>query len=181
MKIYTRTGDEGMTNLFSGERVRKDAARVEAYGTIDELNSFLGLARSARPAPGVDRYLAALQHQLFVLGADFADVRAQEEHAEDSISEREITWMEDAIDQITSELPALTNFILPGGTAAASGIHVARTVCRRAERLAITLCQTESIPASAIVYLNRLSDFLFTLARYENFLRHFPEEKWVRD
>lgn len=177
MKIYTRTGDDGSTSLFSGERVAKDALRVEVYGTVDELNSHLGLARGSGPQASVEEYLVKLQNQLFVAGADLATTADSTRSRIVRIQDKDILWLEQEIDRMTAEIPPLRSFVLPGGTISAAHIHVARTICRRAERQAIELARQEMLGA-ILVYLNRLSDFLFTLARYENFLAGVSEEKW---
>jgi cob(I)alamin adenosyltransferase len=178
MKIYTRTGDDGTTSLFSGGRVPKHHLRVESYGTVDELNSMLGVARAHQPSQQTDNYLTQVQHQLFNLGADLAtpmDARSSHVVRMDAAT---VSWLESTIDRMTAELPALTYFILPGGSLAAAQIHVARTVCRRAERLVSDLSQQEAIGEHALPYLNRLSDFLFTLARWENLQAGVSEERW---
>lgn len=178
MKIYTRTGDDGTTSLFSGGRVPKYHLRVESYGTVDELNSVLGMVRAHEPSTQTDTLLAQIQHQLFNLGADLATpLDAPTRHVVRMDAET-ITWLEEAIDQLTAELPPLTYFILPGGSLAAAQIHVARTVCRRAERLVTELSQHEPIGEHVLPYLNRLSDFLFTLARCENLQAGLSEERW---
>ncbi len=178
MKIYTRTGDQGTTSLFSGGRVPKYHLRVESYGTVDELNSILGLARAQQPSAATDEALARIQHQLFNLGADLAtplDAPSQHIVRMDAAS---VSWLEELIDQMMAELPALTYFILPGGSPAAATLHVARTVCRRAERLVAQLQEGEAVGDQVLPYLNRLSDYLFTLARWENQQAGIPEEKW---
>lgn len=177
MKIYTRTGDDGSTSLFSGERVGKDALRVEAYGTVDELNSHLGLARASTPQALVMEYLVTLQNQLFTAGADLATTADSTRSRIVRIRDKDVIWLEQEIDRMTETLPPLRSFVLPGGTVSAAHIHVARTICRRAERQAIELSRREAL-GPILVYLNRLSDFLFTLARYENFLAGVSEEKW---
>ena len=179
MKIYTRTGDDGTTALFSGGRVPKHHLRVEAYGTVDELNSVLGLARALRPNAGTDADLERIQHQLFHLGADLAtplDAKTSYVVRADSA---QIAWLEGRIDALTAQLPALTAFILPGGSPAAAQIHVGRTVCRRAERLVTQLAEVEPIGEQVLPYLNRLSDFLFTLARWENMQAGAADVTWT--
>lgn len=179
MKIYTKTGDDGTTSLFSGGRVAKDHLRVEAYGTVDELNSVIGVVRAHQPNAKTDAWLADIQHQLFNLGADLAtplDAKADWVVRMDAAT---VVWLEKGIDEMTTELPALTNFILPGGSLAAAHLHVARTVCRRAERLTVTLKEHEPIGEHVLNYLNRLSDFLFTLARWENMQTGSSEDKWT--
>lgn len=178
MKIYTKTGDDGTTSLFSGGRVSKAHLRVEAYGTVDELNSHLGLARAHQPHPQTDARLARIQRQLFTLGADLAtplDARADWLTRVDASM---IDWLEAGIDQMSADLPPLTNFILPGGTLAAAQLHIARTVCRRAERIVAELQEHEALGQHALIYLNRLSDYLFTLARWENRQANAAEDKW---
>lgn len=181
MKIYTRTGDDGTTSLFSGGRVPKHHLRVECYGTVDELNSCLGVARAQRPIPETDRYLDRVQHQLFNLGADLATPQNAPTNYVIRIDQGAIDWLETSIDRMTEELPALTYFILPGGTPAGAQIQLARTICRRAERLAVQLAEHEDLGAFVVPYLNRLSDFLFTLARWENFKSGVAEHRWQQD
>lgn len=176
MKIYTRTGDEGQTSLFSGERVSKADLRVQAYGAVDEMNSVFGAARAAGPAPEVDAALERLQNEAFQLGADLATSPTSSRKI-NRLSAGEAERLERGIDQMTAELPELRHFILPGGTPAAAQIHVARTICRRAERLAVTL--GEAANPAVVIYLNRLSDYLFTLARFENRRKGIDEAKWI--
>lgn len=178
MKIYTKTGDDGTTSLFSGGRVLKNHLRVEAYGTIDELNSVLGVARAHHAHPRTDTWITKVQRQLFNLGADLAtplDAKADWVVRMDAAT---VAWLEQSIDEMTDELPELKNFILPGGSLAAANIHVARTICRRAERIVVDLQAQEPIGDHVVNYLNRLSDFLFTLARWENMQAGIPEDKW---
>lgn len=167
MKIYTRTGDSGDTGLFGGGRVSKTHPRVEAYGDVDELNAAIGLARALEPMPRIDEVLVPVQRDLFAIGAllatpDREKMKRQLEKA--SIDERRVTDLEHAIDDGDRELEPLKSFIIPGGTPKAAALHVARTVCRRAERRVVALAD-EEIPPVVVVYLNRLSDLLFTLAR----------------
>ena len=178
MKIYTKTGDSGETSLFAGGRVAKHHARVEAYGTIDELNSVLGLARAAGPSKQGDEWLAIVQNQLFHLGADLATPLNAKSDWVARVSETDIDWLERSIDQMGEALAPLSNFILPGGTPAAAQLQVARAVCRRAERLIVRLSEDQDIGEQALPYINRLSDWLFTLARYENMKADEPESKW---
>lgn len=180
MKIYTRTGDSGQTGLFGGGRVAKTHPRVEAYGDVDELNAALGLARAIELMPRVDEIIVSLQRDLFAIGAllatpDREKMKRQLEKA--SIDERRIQQLEQAIDDGDAELEPLKSFIVPGGTPKAAALHVARTVCRRAERRVIALDQ-EEIPAIVVVYLNRLSDLLFTLARVANRRAGAGEVTW---
>jgi len=178
MKIYTRTGDDGTTGLFAGGRVKKMHLRVEAYGTVDELNSVLGLARALKPAAAVDADLEHVQNALFHLGADLATPLDANAAWVVRVTPEQVVWLESGIDAMTAHIPELKNFILPGGTPAAAQIQVGRTVCRRAERLAVALTEDAPINAQALVYLNRLSDWLFTLARYENHLSGMDETIW---
>lgn len=178
MKIYTRTGDDGSTSLFAGGRVIKTHPRVEAYGTIDELNSAIGLVRALKPTPQTDVWLTEVQNQLFHLGADLATPLDAKADWVVRMDAEKIAWLEQTIDQMMEALPPLKNFILPGGSLAAAQIHVARTVCRRAERCVIDLMQTETIGEFVLPYLNRLSDWLFVLARRENSQAGIQEEQW---
>lgn len=176
MRIYTRTGDDGTTGLFSGGRVPKTHPRVEACGTVDELNSVIGAARSSGPRPEVADLLEAVQCQLFKLGADIAT--PDEAAKVDRIGAGEAAWLEAEIDRMNGLLPELRRFTLPGGTPAAAQIHVARAVSRRCEREALRLGVGSR---EALVYLNRLSDFLFTLARFENWQSGVAETEWRRE
>jgi cob(I)alamin adenosyltransferase len=179
MKIYTKTGDAGETSLLDGRRTSKDSLRIEAYGTVDELNSLLGLCRSLNTVREIDAHLAALQRELFVLGADLAaDPSLGQKHVP-HLPEKAVQRIEAAIDGIEPRLEPLRNFILPGGTRTAAVLHLARTVCRRAERLAVHLARSESVRPESIVYLNRLSDFLFVLARLVNSISGTSEEIWT--
>ncbi len=178
MKIYTKTGDGGETGLFGGRRVPKDHLRIEAYGTVDELNALLGQARAANGQKEVDELLALLQHHLFVLGADLATPRQGTKASVPRLREEDILQLESRIDAMEETLAPLTSFILPGGTPLAASLHVARTVCRRAERHAVALAHVEDIGPQAIPYLNRLSDLLFVLARFVNHISGTPEVKW---
>lgn len=178
MKIYTKTGDDGSTNLFSGGRVTKTHRRVEAYGTVDELNSVIGMARVLTRQSQTATWLEAVQNQLFYLGADLATPLDTHSSRVVRISGEHITWLESAIDTMTADLPELQRFILPGGTPAAAQLHIARTVCRRAERRVVELAHNETIGEHAAIYLNRLSDFLFTLARWENHHEGIAESEW---
>ena len=178
MKIYTKTGDAGETSLFGGGRVPKHHLRVEAYGTIDEVNSMLGVARAAKPSKQGDEWLEQVQNQLFHLGADLATPLDAKSDWITRVSEAEVAWLEDTIDRMSDELAPLSNFILPGGTPAAAHLQVARAVCRRAERLIVALTESEDTSEQALPYANRLSDWLFTLARYENMKAGESESKW---
>ena len=170
MKIYTRRGDGGETDLFGGERVAKDAGRVEAYGAVDELNSFLGAAIAASRQEDLCQASQQIQGQLFDLGAHLAtpDAAHREKYSVPAPGEAEVAALETLIDRLEGELPALETFVLPGGTPAAAAYHQARTVCRRAERAAVALARGEDVDPLALRYLNRLSDLLFVAARVEN-------------
>jgi cob(I)alamin adenosyltransferase len=171
VKIYTRTGDSGSTALFGGGRVSKDHIRVAAYGDVDELNSVIGLVRATAPREFEDALLESIQRDLFSIGGHLATpdpdkVRKALEKA--SLSADQVAEFERVIDAADRELPALTAFVLPAGTPKAAALHVARTVCRRAERQVVHLAAQETVPELFLVYLNRLSDLLFTLARLAN-------------
>ncbi len=201
MKIYTRTGDEGDTALFGGGRVGKDHPRVRAYGTVDELNSFLGRALLSLECPEIRERLGGLQHDLFALGANLATPPRPDGGAHPHLPPlplARIHAMEEWMDAAEEELPPLRNFILPGGSPGAADLHVCRTVCRRAERIVVELGGTETgreggapggeaAPTSdprlpgVVRYLNRLSDLLFTLARLENHRAGAPDVEWRKD
>jgi cob(I)alamin adenosyltransferase len=180
MKIYTKTGDKGDTSLFGGQRVPKDALRIEAYGTVDELNSVLGIVRADNADPEIDTILRDLQMQLFDLGADLATPRSAETKAIKRFDESDVLPLEKIIDSQQEVLRPLKSFILPGGSSVAARIHFARTVCRRAERAAVRLSRNEDIGEGVLVFLNRLSDLLFVLARYANHKSKVSEVKWKR-
>jgi cob(I)alamin adenosyltransferase len=180
MKIYTRTGDSGDTGLFNGKRVAKSHPRVAAYGDLDELNAVVGLAESLISDSEITKTLVEIQKDLFSLGAQLADPDFGEKRRSPKVSipENRITDLERQIDQWEADLAPLQNFILPGGSRAGACLHVARTVCRRAERQVIYLSQQEKVPSLTLTYLNRLSDFLFVLARYINNKANTPEISW---
>ena len=181
MKIYTRTGDEGDTALFGGGRVDKDHPRVEAYGDVDELNAALGLARSIEMVPRIDEVLVPVQRDLFAIGALLATPdheKMKEQLIKARIDEQRIAELERSIDQCEQELEPLRSFIIPGGTPKAAALHVARTVCRRAERRVVSLAHDVELPALVIIYLNRLSDLLFMLARVANRRAGAGEVTW---
>ncbi len=177
-RIYTRTGDEGQTSLFAGGRTSKDTARLHAYGTIDELNSVLGLAVAQGLSEDVESKVNAIQSELFVIGADLATPLKAEAPWITRASEEQVTRLEREIDAMDDRLPPLKNFILPGGTPGAAALHVARTVCRRAERWVVALAGEENVNESTLHYVNRLSDWLFIAARYENMLAGREESIW---
>ncbi len=184
MKIYTRTGDDGDTGLFGGDRVPKSDARVRAYGTVDEANAALGVARaalrrSATVDEALDGELGALQSALFDLGADLAaPLEARARRVVTAIDEEDVTALEGRIDVLDAELEPLTSFVLPGGEEAAAALHLARAVVRRAERDTVELAATAAINPHALRYLNRLSDLLFTLARVVNARAGRPDVPW---
>ena len=181
MKIYTKTGDAGDTGLFGGGRVPKDDPRVEAYGDVDELNAVIGMARATESLPRVDDVLLPIQRDLFAIGALLAtpDREKMAQHlAKARIDDTRIAELERAIDDGESELEPLAAFILPGGSRKAAALHVARTVCRRAERRVVSLQHQTELPPLAIIYLNRLSDLLFTLARLANHRAGSAEVVW---
>ena len=177
MKIYTRTGDTGETSLFGGARVRKDDARIEAYGTIDELNSVLGVARASWPESSLDGQFHAIQSDLFEIGAHLASPGTSRFPGVESAR---IEELERGIDAMEAELAPLTSFILPGGSLAASQLHIARVVCRRAERLVVALRDESPATQSSIAYLNRLSDYLFVAARFANRRAGVDDVPWTR-
>ncbi len=178
MKIYTKTGDSGDTSLFGGGRVRKSGLRVEAYGTVDELNSMLGLVRTyALPDPA-PAWLETIQNDLFQVGADLATPPDAKTAYIVRVDSGPIEMLEQAIDRMEEQLPSLQNFILPGGVPAAATLHVARTICRRAERICVALNDEQTINPNVMTYLNRLSDFLFVLARWANWQAGESETRW---
>ena len=179
MKIYTRTGDSGETALFDGTRVSKANARVAAYGEIDELNAWLGFASAQTTDTGLQAQLTRIQRDLFALGARLADPahRIAGRVTKAAVAVEDVTRLEGWIDAADAELPALRRFILPGGCAAGAALHVARTVCRRAERAMVDLGD-EAFEIELLHYVNRLSDLLFTLARLANHRAGVPEIEW---
>jgi cob(I)alamin adenosyltransferase len=165
MKIYTKTGDAGLTSLFGGERVSKAHDRIDAYGTVDELNAYMGLLRDQSVNQIHEYTLLDIQNKLFTIGAILATEPGNTKVKTPRLNEEDITFLESEIDKMDSELPPLKNFVLPGGHQSVSFGHVARTVCRRAERLIIGLNDHEKVDPLLIKYMNRLSDYLFILCR----------------
>jgi len=181
MKIYTRTGDDGETSLFAGPRVQKDDARIEAYGTVDELNAVLGMVLATGVPEQLYDLARQIQHDLFSLGAQLATPNP-EKHGTALVTADRIAFLEQAIDEHDAQLPALQTFILPGGTPAAAALHMARTVCRRAERHVVSLIRNapEHLSQEPLIYLNRLSDLLFVLARRANQLGGKSDPLWQK-
>ncbi len=181
MKIYTKTGDSGTTGLFGGQRVSKTHPRIEAYGTVDELNSALGVARGESLPGNVAELLTRIQHELFEMEAQLATPPDTKETG-CGIGAAAIQRMEQAIDEFDAALPSLGHFVLPAGDRAAACLHLARTICRRAERRVVALAELpgKRTPESIIIYLNRLSDLLFVLARYVNQSSGTEDEPWIK-
>lgn len=181
LKIYTKTGDDGQTGLFGGGRVQKDHPRVDAYGEVDELNAFIGMARAVELMPRIDEVLVPIQRDLFSIGALLATPdhdKMREQLRKARIDDERIAELERAIDACEHELEPLKSFILPGGTPKAAALHVARTVCRRAERRVVALRREVELPELVIIYLNRLSDLLFMLSRVANRRAGAGEVTW---
>lgn len=182
--LYTRTGDLGTTSLVGGQRVSKSSARLEAYGTVDELNTWLGVLVSKTSMPEDQaRLIVYLQHRLFDLGAYLATpvTEGNPQPQIPALGQSAVSKLEHAIDMLDNDTPALTQFVLPGGTALSALTGVARTVCRRAERRIIELSQQEYVDDSAIRFVNRLSDYLFALSRYLNYKAGEPEVYWSKE
>lgn len=178
-KIYTRRGDDGSTGLFGGPRVRKDDLRVSVYGDVDELNSVLGLAREELSAD-LREVVVTLQSELFTLGSELATPDlSKAPKSVPRIAGEHVTRLEQQIDRLAAELPPQTHFLLPAGSRGGALLHLARTVCRRAERGAVSLARTEAVSPEALAYLNRLSDLLFTMARAANVRSGAPEVPWI--
>jgi len=179
MKIYTRTGDDGGTALFGGARVSKASLRVDAYGTIDELNSSIGVARSLSLPEAIDLELATIQSELFDLGAELATVPEKREKLTlPTIEAEDTARLESAIDALDASLEPLTTFVLPGGTKGAAALHLSRTIARRAERVVVELASTEPVRDELVRYVNRLSDLLFTMARSANAQAGVADVPW---
>jgi cob(I)alamin adenosyltransferase len=178
-RIYTKTGDEGLTGLGGGRRVAKDHPRVRAYGTVDELNSAIGVALALGLTDRLAGELPRIQNELFDLGADLCWPSDDERRARiPTVQPRHVEHLEGLIDELNERVGPLTNFLLPGGTPGAAQLHLARTICRRAERETLTLSHEEPIGELVLPYLNRLSDLLFVMARVENHERGAPEPLW---
>ena len=180
MKIYTKAGDAGQTGLVDGSRVAKDDLRVAAYGDVDELSALLGVVRSNSKSKDLDTLLRQVQRDLFAIGAQLADPRAiiGKKKVKAAVTATQVRRLEKAIDLRQSRMPKLRHFILPGGSKVGALLHVARTACRRAERAAVALTRRDPIDPRVMVYLNRLSDLLFVVARYENHKLGEPEDIW---
>ena len=179
MKIYTKTGDKGLTSLIGGTRVPKHHIRIESYGTVDELNSWVGLIRDQDlPADHKD-ILKQIQDRLFTIGSSLAADPERSKMVIPDLHPEDIVLLEEEIDRMNLELPELRHFILPGGNNAISYCHIARCVCRRAERIAVHLAEDSPVDEQVIVYLNRLSDYLFTLGRLIAHLQQVPENQWI--
>ena len=180
MKIYTKGGDKGETGLFGGERVSKDSPRIEAYGTVDELNSFIGLALIEAKDKEVKKLLEKIQNTLFVLGSDLSapDNEKNKSHNIPRISKINYVEIEKEIDKFDASLDGLRNFILPSGSKSAALLHICRTICRRAERKVVALNNIVNLNHDIIILLNRLSDLFFVLARYENKISGIEDVKW---
>ena len=182
MKIYTKTGDNGETSLFGGKRVRKDNPRISAYGTVDELNAVLGIVVTEVKDEELNSVLQSLQNELFVLGSDLATPadKGNKGFVIPRIVKENCEHLEILIDKYDAKLPELKNFILPGGSKGAANLHLARTVCRRAEREVVSLSKNEEINSEVEIYLNRLSDLLFVLARYQNLISGTADINWQK-
>jgi cob(I)alamin adenosyltransferase len=181
VRIYTKTGDTGETGLFGGERVPKDHPRVRAYGDVDELNAAVGLAASLEPPDLEADLLATIQRALFTVGAELASpdaTRVARKRPGPPIGEADVTALERAIDRLETGLEPLKSFILPGGTPKAAALHLARTVCRRAERAVVRLSREAAVSPAILIYVNRLSDLLFVLARATNARAARPDVRW---
>ena len=174
MKIYTRTGDAGDTGLYGGKRVPKDSAVPEAVGTVDELNSVLGWVRSAGLPDEVDAVVDRVQQELFLVGGALGGSRPDGQG--EKLDDTNVAWLEQEIDRADAQLPPFKGFVVPGGTWGGSALHVARTVCRRAERRIVTLSRSVDVPGPVLRYVNRLSDLLFMLARLTNHRGGAPEQ-----
>jgi len=178
MKIYTKTGDKGKTSLLGGTRVLKNNERINAYGTVDEFNSFLGLVSDLDPDANRKIFIRNIQSRLFTVGSSLAAENDRAKEFKPDLTEEDIIILEKAIDEMNEILPSMKNFIIPGGHQLVSTTHVARTICRRAERLVIQLSETEDVEEIVVRYLNRLSDYLFVLARMQGHELQIEEIPW---
>ncbi len=179
MKIYTKTGDKGLTSLIGGTRVPKHHLRIESYGTVDELNSYIGLIRDQDITERDKDILKHIQDRLFTIGASLADDPEKSKMVIPDLHDEDIELLEHEMDIIDAQLPPLKHFILPGGSNAISFCHIARCVCRRAERITVHLAEESPVDGKVNIYLNRLSDYLFTLARKIGDEQSIPENKWI--
>ena len=179
MKIYTKTGDKGYTSLIGGTRVPKHHLRIESYGTVDELNSYIGLIRDQNIAAHDQQVLKEIQDRLFTIGSSLASDPEKSKMIIPDLHEADIELLEKEMDTINEKLPELRHFILPGGNNAISFCHIARCVCRRAERLSVHLSEESKVDENVNIYLNRLSDYLFTLARKIGNDQKIPENQWI--
>jgi cob(I)alamin adenosyltransferase len=179
MKIYTKTGDKGFTSLIGGTRVPKHHIRIESYGTVDELNSYIGLIRDQDIAQHDKELLKEIQDRLFTIGSSLAADPERSKMIIPDLNVDDIELLEQEMDQMNEILPELKHFILPGGSNAISFCHVARCVCRRAERLSVELAENSPVDEKVNIYLNRLSDYLFTLARKIGYEQNIIENKWI--
>ena len=179
MKIYTKTGDKGLTSLIGGTRVPKHHLRIESYGTVDELNSYIGLIRDQNISEHDKDVLKHIQDRLFTIGASLAADPEKSKMVIPDLKDEDIELLEHEMDIIDEQLPPLKHFILPGGSNAISFCHIARCVCRRAERITVHLAEESPVDEKVNIYLNRLSDYLFTLARKIGDEQSIPENKWI--
>jgi cob(I)alamin adenosyltransferase len=179
MKIYTKTGDKGQTSLIGGTRVPKHHLRIESYGTVDELNSYVGLIRDQQVSEHQQNLLKEIQDRLFTIGSALASDPEKSKMKIPDLHQEDIELLEKEIDTMTAELPELRHFILPGGSNAVSFCHLARCVCRRAERICVHLSEDSFVDEKVMVYLNRLSDYLFVLSRKLCFDNQIEENKWI--
>ena len=178
-RIYTKGGDHGETSLVGGQRVPKDTLRIECYGTVDELNSFAGRAAVlAAEMPRLQGILARVQHELFNLGSILATLPEDVHPKQPTVTSTDVSQLEREIDSMNADLEPLRSFVLPGGTLLCAELHICRTVCRRAERLLVTLSHQETVPEDALMYLNRLSDAFFVWSRWANVAAGVPEVLW---
>lgn len=175
-RVYTRTGDDGTTGVTGGKRLAKDSLRIEAYGTVDELNAAIGVVAASGPDERLVEPLSEIHNKLFHLGAQLAVL--DEGAAGPRVGSADTEWLERLMDRLSEDLSPLENFVLPGGTPAAAHLHVARTVCRRAERLVVSLGKLEAISPDVLIYLNRLSDALFVMTRFENAAKGVEDVLW---